>query len=328
MTVLVTGATGIIGANIAVQLLKKGKKVRTLVRSPKNDDAEQLRKIGVELVAGEISDSKAVHAAAKGVEGIIHSAAMLGRPGSSMEEGFSANVMGTLHMYTAAMAEGNIPMVQVITSTFFDMWDRTLTEKSPLDRTFRNTDAYSVTKRLGYVEGMVRAAEGQNICFMNPGAAYGPSVCIEKCMANSSWNARMQLGIQGKMSEQIPIPVPWVFVEDCAHVCIAALEKGVRGTRYLSLGLQADVCTIADGVNKACEMAGSPHRIKEVPRDKLDAPETIAKFGATMPVLAKTPFPKPFFDSSYTEKSLGVTPTSMDEGFRITLDWMRDKKLI
>jgi dihydroflavonol-4-reductase len=328
MTILVTGATGLIGANVAAELLKRGKKVRTMVRNPNADDAHQLRKIGVEVVTGEISQEKAVMAAAKNVNGIIHSAAMLGRPGSSMEEGFSANVLGTLHVYTAAMVEGNVPMVQVITSTFFDMWDKPLTESSPLDRMYRNTDAYSVTKRLGYVEGVVRAAEGQEIRFMLPGAAYGPSVCIEKAMANMSWDARIAMGIQGKMSEQIPIAVPWVYVQDCAWVCVEALEKGKRGERYMALGRASDVQTIANGVNKACEIAGVTHRVRDIPKDKLDSPEVIAKYGQTMPVLAKRTYPEPFFDSSFTERRLGYKPTALDDGLRITIDWMRKNKIV
>jgi len=328
MTILVTGATGLIGANIATQLMEKGKKVRTIVRDPKAEDAESLRKAGVEVVTGEISVKDDFLKAAKGVEGIIHSAAMLGRPGSSMTEGFSANAIGTIHAYTAAQLEGNIPMVEVITSTFFDMWDKPLSEKSPLDTKFSNTDAYSVTKRLAYVEGVVRAMEGQNIRFMLPGAAFGPSICLGKALEKNSFNGRFYTAIKGEMKEQLPIPMPFVFTPDCAAVAIAALERGTNGERYLAMGDNKEMKTLAAGLNIACEIAGSPHRLQEVAMSRMDDPDVIAKYGETMPMLCKRKYPKPFFDSSITEKKFGIKPTPYEEGVRITVDWLRKIKAI
>src|SRR5262249_23945401 len=151
MTILVTGATGLLGSNVVTQLLEKGKKVRAIVRNPAASDAEQIRKLGAEVVPGQVSDMSNVATAARGVEGIIHYAAMLGRIGSSIQQGFSTNVLGSINIYTAAVIEGNVPVVQVITGTFFDA-TKTLTEASSIDLMFRSTDPYSVTKRLGFAE--------------------------------------------------------------------------------------------------------------------------------------------------------------------------------
>ena len=245
-----------------------------------------------------------------------------------MEEGFSSNVMGTLNVLSAAACLGGIPVVQVLTTTFFDMWDKTLTEHSTLDLVLRNTDAYTITKRLAYVEGVARVNDGQDIRFMMPGAVFGPSICVEKAMIRPSFNDRIASAIRGEISELIPIPVPYVLADECAYVCIAALEKGAKGEKYIAHGRQEDVGTIAKTCNRACELAGVAHRVHDVPKEKLDDPDIIAKYGATMTTLAKRTYPDPFSDSSFTQKRLGYVPGPLDDGLELTIDWMRRRKII
>lgn len=326
--VFVTGATGIIGSNICTQLIAKGDKVRTIARSPNSADAKALQKAGVEVLPGDVGELSSVQKAADGMDAVIHSAAMLGRPGATMEEGFPTNVLGTINTLTAAAAVGGIPVVQLITTTFFDMWEKPFTEFSPLDLMCRNTDVYTVTKRLAFVEGLGRVAEGQDIRFMVPGAVYGPSVCVEKAMSANSFNDRMAKSIRGEMGPLLPLPMPFVTAGDCAWVCIAALERGTKGERYLAHGRTEEIDTLANLCNLACRVAGVSNRVTEIPRDQLDSPETIKRFGPTTPGLAKRTYPKPFSDSSFTQKRLGYVPTPHDKGFRETIDWMRTLKVI
>jgi nucleoside-diphosphate-sugar epimerase len=327
-SILVTGATGLIGSNVCSQLAERGAKPRSLARDAASNDAQQLRKIGVDVASGDISELKGVLAAAEGTDGIIHCAAMLGRPGASIPEGFSTNVLGSINVYTAAVMLGGLPVVQVLTSTFFDMWDKTLTERSPLDLLFRNNDPYSVTKRLGFTEGVARVAEGQDIRFMIPGAAYGPSICQQHAMIRPGFNDRIASAIHGNLTEQIPLPVPFTFVRDCASVCIAALEKGARGQRYIAMGRQVDVRTIAASCNRACELAGVPNRVRDVPKDKLDDPDVVKKYGQTLCTLGKRSYPQPFFDTRCTEEHLGYVPTPLDDGLNATIAWMRTHDII
>jgi len=235
---LVTGATGILGSNVCQQLVRKGDHVRAIVRDLAREDAQSLRSAGVEVVVGDVTDMPGIQAATEGMDAVIHCAAALGRPGVTLEDCVSTNVVGTLNVMSAAAAAGGIPLVQVITLTFFDTATDPLTETSPLDLLYRRNDAYSLTKRLGYVEGMARVADGQDIRFMIPGAIYGPSICLEKTAAANSWNGRLARAIKGGMDPQLPLVIPYVTAEDCAWVCIAALEKGRSGQRYIAHGLQ------------------------------------------------------------------------------------------
>lgn len=327
-TVLVTGATGLIGSNICEQLIRKGDRARTIARKPDAPDALALRNMGVEVLPGDITDLACVHKAMQGIDGVVHSAALRGLPDATIERSLGPNVIGTIHVLTAAHAAGGVPVVQLLTSTYFDMWDKPLSESSPIDLMFRNTDPYSVTKRLAFAEGMARVAVGQDIRFMLPGGGYGPSVCMENGMFHPSFNSRIAGAIRGGMDPQMPLPVPFVLADDCAWVCIAALEKGARGERYMAMGRQQDIDTIANTCSRACIAAGVKHRVEEVPKARLDEPAILAKYGPTMTSLGKRDYPKPFFDSSFTEKRLGYVPTALDEGLAVTIDWMRRHKVI
>jgi nucleoside-diphosphate-sugar epimerase len=327
-TVLVTGATGLVASNVCTRLVRQGDRPRAIVRDPSSAAAQALQKAGVEIVPGDISDRASVCAAAKGVDGVIHSAAMLGREGERVEDAFSTNVIGTINILVAAADAGNIPVVQLLTTVYFDMWDKTLTEFSPLDLLCRNTDPLSLTKRLAYVEGVARVDAGQDIRFVIPGAVYGPSVCVARSMVGRSFNDRIARAIRGGLEPLLPFPMPFSSADDCAYVCVTALERGRKGERYLAHGRKQDVSTMAVFYNRACEIAGVTHRVADIPREKLDSPELLAKFGPTMPTLAKRTYPTPFSDSTFTQERLGYVPTSVDDGLRATIAWMRSEGII
>ncbi|MCX6639462.1 MAG: NmrA/HSCARG family protein [bacterium] len=64
--ILVTGATGQQGGIVARHLLKQGQKVRAFTRSPHK--AEELKKLGAEVVQGDLLNRASIDAALKGVK--------------------------------------------------------------------------------------------------------------------------------------------------------------------------------------------------------------------------------------------------------------------
>jgi nucleoside-diphosphate-sugar epimerase len=324
-TVYLTGATGLIGSNIAKLLLESGHHVRGLVRNPKSRDGTAIRAAGVEVVAGDITDLESVLATAEGCDALIHSAAMLGGPYSSMEEGFAVNIVGTINVLSAAARLDISPVVQLTTTTFFDMWTESLTETSPLDLRARNLDSYSLTKRVAYIEGAARAAEGQDIRFIIPGGAFGPTPCLDRAMILPSFDATIVSAIKGEIESYPAMPIPWVWVDDVAYVCVAALERGRPGERYIAMGRQEDVGPLSFFCNTACEVAGVPHRVENLLPDD---PGIAEKFGQTWADIVNTPFPEPWFDHTVTRERLDYRPIAMVDALERTIKWMRDIALI
>src|SRR5947208_236649 len=95
MKVFVTGGTGFIGSEVVRRLRARGDEVRALVRSP--EKAGALKEVGAELVAGDVNDEAAVSGGIKGVDAVIHGAAIyeVGIPKSRRPAMYEANVLGT-----------------------------------------------------------------------------------------------------------------------------------------------------------------------------------------------------------------------------------------
>lgn len=67
-SVLVTGATGQQGGGLSRILLRRGHHVRAFTRKPDGPAAGELKKLGAEVVAGDLGDLRSVERAAKGVD--------------------------------------------------------------------------------------------------------------------------------------------------------------------------------------------------------------------------------------------------------------------
>ncbi len=102
---LVTGGAGFIGSNIVEELVRRGEKVRVLdnfITGKKENIEPFLNRI--ELIEGDIRDRKALDSSMRGVDFVIHQAA-LRSVAKSVEDPFMSNevnVFGTLNLLVAA----------------------------------------------------------------------------------------------------------------------------------------------------------------------------------------------------------------------------------
>jgi nucleoside-diphosphate-sugar epimerase len=98
MQVLVTGATGRIGANVVKRLLADGHAVRAQVR-PDSDRAEKLHGLDVEVRAVDLRDRDGLSALVPGMEGIVHLGVKLRGP-SNLDQ-LDVNMAPTLTLLEA-----------------------------------------------------------------------------------------------------------------------------------------------------------------------------------------------------------------------------------
>src|SRR5205814_173668 len=100
MTVLVTGASGLVGSHVVAALVARGETVRALVRPASRATAGRL---GAETLAGDVTDPAVWERAARGVRAIVHAAAIVQRR-ASWEQYVAVNVEGTRLAAAAARA--------------------------------------------------------------------------------------------------------------------------------------------------------------------------------------------------------------------------------
>ncbi|NLI41163.1 MAG: NAD(P)H-binding protein, partial [Caldisericales bacterium] len=73
---LVTGATGMVGALVVRRAVEKGYRVRAMVRSSSNRG--ELAALGVEQVEADLGRPETLPAAVAGVDMVVHTAAHVG----------------------------------------------------------------------------------------------------------------------------------------------------------------------------------------------------------------------------------------------------------
>jgi dihydroflavonol-4-reductase len=316
-TILVTGATGLVGSNLCTIATAEGYTVRAMVRA--DADAEAVGALGADVVRGDITDPDSLAAAAKGVDAVVNLAALIGGTWSkhTPEEFDAVNYRGAVNVLDAARDAGVQRTVLYSTIAVLD-WEYTMTERSPIAAIHPTDSGYKRAKRSLYYHAMLRASRGQDVVQIFPGNIYGPAPLVERALVPTSFNAAFLLGLTGQLDEYLDMPLGWVTAEDVVHLTLRAIEVGSIGERYLAFGEMGSACSLADVCNRAAELAGIEHRVRNVPLTA-DA----AKYG-TMALYAGKNFADPYFDSTATTEALGYAPTPLDDGLRRTLDWFRD----
>src|SRR5947209_2017654 len=98
---LLTGATGNVGAAVLRRLTASGARVRCLVRDPRRLGAQRVR---VQIALGDLADPASFRNALRGVDTVVHlAAAIRDQPRASIEE---LNGVGTLRLVRAAERAG------------------------------------------------------------------------------------------------------------------------------------------------------------------------------------------------------------------------------
>jgi len=151
MNVLVTGAGGFIGSHLVERLLTEGHQVRAFVRYNSRGDRGLLGLLpaeltaGLEVVAGDLRDPEAVHAAMRGVEMVFHLGALIAIPYSYQHprEVVETNVLGTLNILQAARDLGTRRVIHTSTSEVYGTAQRV-----PIDEThpLQGQSPYSASK--------------------------------------------------------------------------------------------------------------------------------------------------------------------------------------
>jgi len=226
MKVLVTGATGFIGGNLARRLCQRGYEVSALVRPGANtltiDDT------GVEQFPGDILNRESVDRAVEGCQGVFHCAAIYAFWSRTPDTIHRTNVDGTKTVLQAARQAGAARVVLTSTVSTMGFWPGKLSTEETLLDPSHLIGHYKNSKYEAELLAFEMAVEGLPLVVVNPTAPVGP------WDVKPTPTGKIVLDfMRGRIPAYLDTGMNLVDVEDVAEGHILAMERGIPGQRYL-----------------------------------------------------------------------------------------------
>jgi nucleoside-diphosphate-sugar epimerase len=167
-TILVTGATGFTGGNLARRLAAQGERVRALVRDPAQ--APSLAADGIDVRIGQLTSLDEVIEAARGCDQIHHIAAVFRTAGHPDSYYRDVNVGGTQNVLEAAR---RLDCERVVHCSTGGVHGHIANPPANETYPFGPGDIYQRTKLEGELAAVAAARRGQPVTIVRPGPIYG-----------------------------------------------------------------------------------------------------------------------------------------------------------
>ena len=321
--VLVTGATGFVGAAVARVLIADGFKVRVLARpSSRRDNLEGL---AVEIAEGDMTDAASLQRAMAGVRYLFHVAADYRLWAKDPEDIVRNNLTGTRAVMAAAL-DARIERL-VYTSSVATLGFRA--NDVPGDETLPLTEqdaigAYKRSKVVAerLVERMV-AESALPAVIVNPSTPIGP-----RDIKPTPTGRVIVEAASGRIPAFVDTGLNLVHVDDVAAGHLLALKHGKIGERYI---LGGEDVSLRQMLADIAALAGRRPPTISLPRAPLFPLAFIAEaFGQLTgkePMLTRDALKmaghRMFFSSAKAKAELGYHARPYREGLADALDWFR-----
>jgi dihydroflavonol-4-reductase len=238
MSVVVTGASGHVGANLIRSLIAAGRPVRAMI----HNERLGLDGLDIDYVEGDVRDPASLVKAFDGAEIVFHLAAMISISGDHGGRVQAINVRGVRNVAEAALEVGARRMVHVSSIHAFGLDDRS----APLDETRpRSVEAhepvYNISKNAGEVELRRVIDRGLDATIVNPTGIVGPYDYRPSRMGR----VLLQL-YRRRLPALTPGGFDFVDVRDVVSGILSAETRGETGENYIHGGRYVSVVEIAE----------------------------------------------------------------------------------
>jgi nucleoside-diphosphate-sugar epimerase len=170
-TVFITGATGLVGSHAAEEAVRRGHRVRALVRA--SSDTRWLDRWGVEQVPGDLEDADSLRRGCEGADWVFNCAAKVGDWGT-LEEFRRLNVDAFRLLLDAAVAAGVARFVHVSSLGVYEGRDHAGTDET-VPPAAQSLDAYTRSKvEAEELALRVHREKHLAVSVVRPGFIYGP----------------------------------------------------------------------------------------------------------------------------------------------------------
>ncbi|PWK76555.1 nucleoside-diphosphate-sugar epimerase [Mucilaginibacter oryzae] len=243
--ILITGATGFLGAELAKLLITTGNHVRCTKRASSVIPALLVPFGGsIEWVDADMMDIFALADALDGVTQVYHCAAWVSLKQADKKKMINTNVTGTANLVNLCVERG-IRMVHVssIAAIGSAKPGELITENHHLEQSTEN-DGYAISKLESEMEVWRGIAEGLDAVIVNPALIIGAS-------AGAEGSGALFKTVRNGLKFYTSGGIGFVDVEDVAKSMVALMNSDITAQRYIISAENRDyrgmVTEIADG---------------------------------------------------------------------------------
>jgi len=324
MRTLLTGATGLIGANLVRTLLRAGDRPRVLLTP--GSDARSLAGLDLERVSGDVRDGHSLAKAMTGIQRVFHAAGHVRFDDAGRLLLWTINVEGTRQVLQAARSAGVRRLVHVSSSVAVGhgTLDRPATEEAPpLER----GTPYAESKRAA--EELALGDWGSlEVVVCNPTfvlGAYGTGATSAEVV---------RLVASGLVKAYPPGGANFVNADDVSDGLVLAMRAGRSRSRYI---LGGENLTHRELLSQIAEECGQHAPTVPLPGW---AARALGRTGDVLGALSSarlgwvnTPFLRQLFEPTYVssalaQRTLGYRPRPVRHGIRDALRWYQEQGLL
>jgi len=324
---IVTGSTGFIGNVLVRELLRRGRKVRALVRP--TSDISSLEGLEIEKAVGDIHNIDSLIKAFRGADAVYHLAARISIMPGDRTLIRNINLEGTRKVIDACLKCGVKRLVYAssIHALKEPPMGTVIDESMPFDPN-SNRGEYDRSKALASLEVVKAAKNGLDSVVVCPTGVLGPYDFRISAMTRTFIDfarSKMKITINGAYD--------FVDVRDVAVGHILAAEKGKSGESYILSGQRV---TMDEMMSMLSEISG-------IQPPKYKVPVWLVKTaGIFAPLYYKLANKTPRFTSysintlqsnSYissekASKELGYKPRPVKKSIEDTFKWFEENKIL
>lgn len=324
--ILLTGATGYLGSNIAQELIARKIPFRVLMRNCAHLPFDP-RPAVCEAVTGDLLDRASVARALQGVDRVIHTAALvkIWAPEPELFRRVNVEALGQL---LRLAADAGVERV-VYTSSFFALGPSSDPEtREHGRRDLRASTAYVTSKREAlewlHAEGFRRFP----VVALLPGVVYGPGPRTQGNLVGGMIDQYLSgkfPGLLGSGEQRWS----FAFMPDVVQAHLAALELGTLGEEYLLAG---DNRSLNEFFRLLAGISGARRPVRHIPAwagklagaVEVALAETIRRTPRLTPGVAGLLKEDWIYSSVKAVHELGYHLTALEVGLRKTLEARSD----
>ena len=252
--ILVTGATGLVGSHLLVQLLQENEEVKALFRSEKQ--IEKVKNVfafhhqtalfdKINWVKGDITDIPSLEIAFENVTLVYHCAALISFDTSDEDELRKINIEGTANVVNCCIDFSVKKLCHVSSIAALGNpkeHETTITEETEWNPEELHSD-YAITKYGAEMEVFRGHQEGLEVVIVNPGVIFGygfpkkgSDVIIQSVKKGLSFYTKGNIGI--------------VSVEDVVKSMTQLMKSNNNGERYSIVGENISTKALLDFISE------------------------------------------------------------------------------